>query len=169
MSNLIEFFVEGIAAPGGSKSAYVPRKRDGSFVFRAGSNSPVVNMTDAGGKKNKEWRKLVAIAGRKFMKGAPLILSPLKVEFIFFMPRPKSHYRTGRNAHLLHTEAPLWHVQKPDALKLARSTEDALTSIIWRDDCANVRICAEKRWCHSLDKPGCQVRIIAIEPVIYAP
>jgi crossover junction endodeoxyribonuclease RusA len=59
----------------------------------------------------------------------------LLVRMVFSFARPRSHYRTGRNAHLLRDGAPARPHGIPDVSKLARSTEDALTSAgIWRDD-----------------------------------
>ncbi len=75
----------------------------------------------------------VAAAARAYYKYEPLDAA-VHLELQFRMPRPKSHYRTGRNAHLLKSSAPLHHAVKPDLTKLVRSTEDALTGIIWRDD-----------------------------------
>jgi Holliday junction resolvase RusA-like endonuclease len=60
---------------------------------------------------------------------------PLVVDMVFTTTRPASHYRTGRNAHMLRDTAPRRPHSPPDLSKLARSTEDALTSAgVWRDD-----------------------------------
>lgn len=60
---------------------------------------------------------------------------PVKVTMHFVCKRPKSHYRTGRYAHLLKDSAPLWKATSPDLSKLIRSTEDALTTAgVWHDD-----------------------------------
>ena len=54
---------------------------------------------------------------------------------VFTFVRPKSHYRTGRNAHLLRDDAPTRPATIPDLSKLARSTEDALKDAgVIRDD-----------------------------------
>ena len=44
----------------------------------------------------------------------------------FHFARPKSHFRTGRNAHLLKDTAPKRHTQPPDVDKLIRLVGDAL-------------------------------------------
>lgn len=60
---------------------------------------------------------------------------PLVVGMVFSFPRPRGHYGTGRNAHLLRASAPTHPSGPPDLSKLARSTEDALTDAgVWRDD-----------------------------------
>ncbi len=56
---------------------------------------------------------------------------------VFTFARPKSHYRSGKNAHLLRDDAPSAPANHsgPDLSKLARSTEDALTDAgVWVDD-----------------------------------
>jgi Holliday junction resolvase RusA-like endonuclease len=69
--------------------------------------------------------------------GIPLD-EPLHVKFTFCFPRPKSHFRTGANAHLLRDIAPEWHTGKPDVSNLAKFVEDALNGTYWKDDS---RIC----------------------------
>lgn len=154
----LDFFVEGTPAPGGSKNAFIPRRKDGSIVMRVGTNSPVVNMVDAG-KRNKEWRKCVAHQARAYAPHSQISDRPLGVQFNFLMPRPKSHYGKGRNSAVLCEDAPKFHGSKPDVLKLARSTEDALTGIIWLDDCQTVALNATKRYAYLGEKAGCRVRV----------
>lgn len=68
----------------------------------------------------------------------------LSVNITFNMPRPKSHYRTGRNAHLLRDGAPTRPAGRPDVDKLTRAILDALSGIVWRDDSQVVDITASK-------------------------
>lgn len=119
-------------------------------------------MVDAGGKGNAEWKKAVAIQARSFMQGTAPVECAVKVEFIFFLRRPKAHFRTGKFAEILRDDAPVFHTQAPDALKYARSTEDALSSIVWKDDSQNIRLCTEKRWCGPEDKEGCAIRLVLL-------
>jgi len=75
------------------------------------------------------------------------VVGPVRVSFLFRFKRPKSHYRTGRNAHILKDDAPQFHTQTPDLDKLIRSTQAALSSVVWRDDsqvCKYGRV--EKQW-----------------------
>lgn len=125
----VSFFVPGVPQPGGSKKAFVVRMKTG--VTRA------VVTEDA--KHNAPWRAVVSLAARQAMEGRALFTGALSVSFDFVMPRPKGHYRTGAKAHLLRDDAPLGHTCKPDRTKLMRSTEDALTGIVWKDDC---QVCA---------------------------
>jgi Holliday junction resolvase RusA-like endonuclease len=64
-----------------------------------------------------------------------LLTGPVIVDVEFRMPRPKSHYIGGVcRPSKLRMDAPRHHAVKPDATKLWRSTEDALTGVIWVDD-----------------------------------
>lgn len=82
----------------------------------------------------KPWRATVAAEAALEHRGKPLIDVPVEVDALFVFPRPKSHYRTGRNAHLLKDSAPGWCSTKPDADKLARAVGDALSGVLLRDD-----------------------------------
>lgn len=157
------FFVQGRPAPGGSKNAF-PIRKGGELLMRNGR--PAIAMVDAGGKANKLWKDAVKWQGKSFMRGATPFVCALKVEFVFFLSRPAAHFRTGKFSTILRDDAPQFHIQKPDALKYARSTEDALTSVVWTDDCQTVRICSEKRWCGLGDKEGCAVRIVLLQPQV---
>lgn len=119
MSERICFDVEGMPAPGGSKSAFRHR-HTGRIV-----------VVDAGGKRNKQWRALVAAAGRQAMANREMPQPPLLLTVMFRMPRPQSHL--NRHGKLRRT-SPVLPVTRPDLTKLLRSTEDALTGIVWSDD-----------------------------------
>jgi Holliday junction resolvase RusA-like endonuclease len=107
--------------------------------------------------------------------GYPLT-GPLVVRMVFSFVRPKSHYRTGRNAHLLRDGAPARPGGKPDLSKLLRSTEDALTALVWKDDALVVDYeRAAKVWvgedAEALDVPGALIVIrplvdVALDPVL---
>lgn len=128
----IEFFVPGIPRPGGSKRAFFNRRTGKAMV-----------VEDC--KTNRDWRATVQLAARDAYSGPPLS-GPIALYVVFHLPRPKSHYGTGRNADRLKPSAPRWHATKPDTTKLLRSTEDALTGVIWRDDALIARQTAVKQY-----------------------
>jgi Holliday junction resolvase RusA-like endonuclease len=130
------FWVPGVPAPGGSKKAFIVNGK--------------ARLTDAA-KGNKDWRASVAHAAREAYAG-PVLEGPLFVSFIFYVVRPKSH--TGKRGLL--PSAPAFPTTRPDVLKLARSTEDALTGILWRDDSQTVHLIAMKRYGA---QAGCNVRV----------
>jgi crossover junction endodeoxyribonuclease RusA len=64
----------------------------------------------------------------------PILLGPVSVRVTFAFPRPKSHFRTGKNAHLLRDDHPFYKQGKPDTDKLQRAIGDSLTGVVMRDD-----------------------------------
>jgi len=123
----ITFEVAGIPRPGGSKKGFYIPGRNGARGH--------VAITETG-EYTAEWREAVAFFGSMAMReqaGNVLLTGPLQVVATMVMPRPKSHYRSNGQ---LKPNAPKYHTSKPDATKLWRSTEDALSAIVWSDDSA---------------------------------
>jgi Holliday junction resolvase RusA-like endonuclease len=123
---VIRIVVYGLPAPQGSKTAYVNKHTGRAQMKEA---SPRV----------KPWREAVKRAALDTLAldypGHQRYDCPLVTSMVFCFDRPKGHYRTGRNAHLLRDSAPTHPAGTPDLSKLARSTEDALTDAgVWRDD-----------------------------------
>lgn len=128
----VRFTVLGEAAPAGSKRAF------------SNPHTGHINVTDAS-KKAKPWKALVSSTAVEHFQGE-LLNGPLVVEMTFFKPRPRAHFGTGRNSMLLRHSAPVHPATRPDVLKLARGTEDALTGIVWRDDAQIVEEHLAKRY-----------------------
>lgn len=118
----LSFVVYGLAAPAGSKT--IGRGKAGQTFIRDASS------------KSAPWKRQVAQEAGEAMDGRQLFDEPLELELLFIQPRPKSHYR--RNGHV-HDWAPGAPTTKPDLTKLVRAVEDALTSVVWRDDALVVR------------------------------
>jgi Holliday junction resolvase RusA-like endonuclease len=111
--------VYGLPAPQGSK------KHLGNGVMVESS------------KHVKPWRqdvKYAALAATQAVPGWAPLDGPLVAAMTFAFARPKGHYRTGRNSHLLRDTAPARPAVYPDLSKIIRSTEDALTGLAWVDD-----------------------------------
>jgi Holliday junction resolvase RusA-like endonuclease len=147
----IEFFVQGSAKPAGSKRGFAI-KQGGQYTGR-------VVVQDASGEAGRIWRQDVKAAAREAYQGAPLDC-PLAVVAIFYQARPKAHFGGGRNAHLLKASAPRYPVSKPDTTKLFRAVEDALTGILWKDDCLIVAQQVRKKYCDEAhSQPGVLLRV----------
>jgi Holliday junction resolvase RusA-like endonuclease len=146
----IRIDIIGQPKPGGSKRAFV-----------RGRHAIVV---DANAKVG-EWKALVAAAAVAAMQaarrvghvGPDVLTGPLAVEATFRMPRPRGHYT--RCGTMLRKSAPMWPVTRPDATKLWRPTEDALTGIVWRDDSQIIRQLVRKRYCGPGEVPGAEVLV----------
>ena len=144
-SQVIRFKVAGTAAPGGSKTAFVNKKTGKAIV------------TDAS-KKTKPWQAAVANLAVMVYDG-PILTGPVKLAVTFVIARPKYHWGTGRNARKLKDSAPLHVLKSPDLTKLIRALEDALTGILWRDDCLVVSGRQDKRWAALDERPGAIVTV----------
>src|SRR4051812_44229719 len=121
MNAHLEFTVHGRPQPAGSKKGFFnPR------------TSRVVIVDDA--KNSRPWKQQVAGAALDAMGDTPMLNGPVELAVTFFLARPKGHYGTGRNADTLKPSAPEYPTVKPDATKLLRAVEDAMTGIVWRDD-----------------------------------
>ena len=79
------------------------------------------------------YQKRIAQAFRVKFKGQPHA-GPVKLEVVAHLPRPKSHYGTGRNAQKLKPSAPLWPLLKPDFDNIEKIVADALNGIAFLDD-----------------------------------
>ena len=121
MSLEIGFFVPGLPKPAGSKRGFVNKRTGGVIIVDAC-------------KKSKDWQADVKHFAFQAYQGDPLT-GPIYLKVKFIMPRPKYHYRTGRHSDELKPSAPLLHTKTPDRTKLLRGLEDALTGVIWKDDC----------------------------------
>lgn len=125
---VVEFHVRGVAAPQGSKRYLGPG--------RAVESS----------KRLPTWRADVRDAATAAMLDRAPYDGPVIVELTFMSERPKSHYRTGRNGHLLRDGSPDVPVGAPDVDKLARAMLDAMSKIVYLDDKQVVELNARKRY-----------------------
>ena len=97
---------------------------------------------------------------------------PLVASMVFTFARPKGHYRTGRNAHLLRDSAPARPHGMPDLSKILRSTEDALKGIVWHDDARVVgyarlgKFYAGTDAVDVLSMPGCVIRVWPLDEAV---
>lgn len=110
------------------------------------------------------WRDAVAAAALQYRQArrgiAWPIDGPVKAVMDFYFARPRKHYRTGRMADILRDDAPEYHTQYPDASKLIRATEDALTTAgIWADDARAVIVTGWKHWAGGEQLPGAVIRL----------
>ena len=130
---LVEFRVNGFPAPQGSK------RHVGKGILV--ESSP----------RLKDWRTSVAVACFDAYTDKP-IEGPVGVCLEFVFPRPRSHYRTGKNAHLLRDGAPKYPTTRSvgDIDKLARGTIDPLCigcgGSLLRDDSQVAWLYAAKDW-----------------------
>lgn len=126
----LEFFVPGVAKTQGSKIGipYTDKKTGKTKTL----------IVDAAGEPGRLWRTDVKVYAQIAMAATSQKPIPkgeaIELECIFWMQRPKSHYKTGKNAGILKDNAPVYHTLKPDRTKLTRPVEDSCTGVVWHDD-----------------------------------
>lgn len=122
----------------GSAVVYGPAVSQGSKrLGRAhGSGKPMLLDADP---RLKHWRSQMQTEMLKKAPPAPLD-APIWVRITVDVPRPRSHYGTGKNAGLLKSNAPEYPVSGRDLDKVARAVLDAGTGIFWRDDSRVIRL-----------------------------
>lgn len=143
----IAFKVEGRPASAGSKSIFINKK----------TGKPIVAPAC---KSSKNWMKQVKLAAQCAYKGKPTEL-PIHLHLRFEFVRPKRHFGTGRNKDVRKNDAPICHIVKPDLTKIVRAVEDALTGVIWKDDCQVVAQYNTKAYG---EKEGVLVLVEIVEP-----
>jgi Holliday junction resolvase RusA-like endonuclease len=127
-AEVLSFFVAGHPETAGSKTA-VPIVKDGERV--------ATRVVESGDRAKKAtWRSEIQASAREAMEAAgwSLTTEPVQLVFTFYRVRPKGHYGSGKNERELKASSPAYPTTKPDALKLARAAEDALTGVVWADD-----------------------------------
>lgn len=140
---MIRIVVRGSPAPQGSKK----------FVGLSKAGRGILAESSA---KVRPWRQDVKAAAEAVMAGRAPLDGPLVAVMVFTLPKPSSAPKTRRT----------WPCRKPDASKLARSTEDALTDAgVWTDDARVVTLVSRKVYpgedADALAAPGA---VIAIYP-----
>lgn len=150
------FFVEGLPRPQGSKTAIPrmklarPRRLDAlgkpkRVPVLDAHGRPVVDLVEGGTQSSKSraafkaWREAVREAAEEAWSSDPWrtippIAAPVALTLQFVMPRPKSHYRSGKYAHELKKDAPVFCDKAPDLSKLVRAVEDSLSGVCFDDD-----------------------------------
>jgi len=74
----------------------------------------------------------------------------IKLSLMFYFPRPKAHFGTGKNAAILKASAPQYCTKKPDFDNCIKYLCDTMTGVFYKDDAQVVECFCTKRWS---DKP----------------
>jgi Holliday junction resolvase RusA-like endonuclease len=144
---VITIEVRGLPAPQGSK--------------RHVGGGRMIEMSKAVGP----WREAVRAETQRVVTETPIgqpLHPPVALEVTFRLPRPASHYGTGRNAGRLKPSAPDFPAGRPDLDKLLRAVLDGLTAGgAWADDAQVVNLAAWKVY----GPPGVLIQIEQVEGV----
>lgn len=140
--------VLGTPAPKGSNRAMV---RGGRAVFVPGGSKTNQHALSS-------WAGAVRLAAQSCGTGqaTPIFTQiPLAVAITFRLNRPGGHWSKGGG---LKPSAPLAPSVKPDVDKLARSTLDALSGVVFDDDSRIVRLTVAKEYARP-GHEGAEIRV----------
>lgn len=149
----------------------IPQGSKKSFAHR--DTGKIVTVEERA-KTLHPWRDSVRWAAREAMnlpadKDFWPMTGPVRVEATFSFRRPKSHYRTGRYAHLLRENAPLFPITRAqgDGDKITRAVLDALDAAgVFVDDSQVADGRWRKVWCgedrDSIDVPGVRIAVYGL-------
>jgi crossover junction endodeoxyribonuclease RusA len=124
------FTVWGIAAPQGSK------RHVGKGVMLESSD------------RVRPWRQDVRFAALEERPSDWDMATPMRLDLVFWFPRPASHYGTRNGISYLKANAPIEPVSARigDIDKLQRAVFDALTGVAYLDDRQVVEVEARKAY-----------------------
>ena len=80
--------------------------------------------------------------------------APLRIIIVFYMPRPKANYRSGKFKDLLKPNQPIQHSKTPDLDNLEKLVCDALEGMFYKNDSQIAQKQSEKIYC----SPGEEAR-----------
>jgi Holliday junction resolvase RusA-like endonuclease len=150
---MITLHILGTPAPKGSSRPMLNRKTGKAFTFKGGSPQNAEKLTT--------WDNNVRAAAASAcgaLTAPPFVETALSVAITFRLARPGGHWGKGKQAGRLKPSAPAYPRGKPDIDKLARSTLDSLTGIVFDDDSRIVQLAISKIYA----TPGSEGATIAI-------
>ncbi len=144
----LELIVPGVPVPQGSMRLV----QGGRRMIHSNANLPAWRATVS-------FHVIAAIVRRERLTEQRFPLTgPVDLAVTFNFPRPKNHYRTGKNAALLRDVAPRYMSVGPDLDKLVRAIGDSLTGACAIVDDKQLHIIhAAKRW--SEGDPYCTITL----------
>lgn len=148
---MISFWVDGLAAPAGSKK----------YIGHRGGKPVLLDQC----KRLPAWRSAVTLAAQRAMvNGSYKIIQnqPVVVGMRFFMTRPRTHYKKDGT---LKPDAPIYCLTMPDTTKLVRAVEDSLTAVCFDDDSRVISQFNGKFYEQPKFPPGVLVEVMAIEQI----
>lgn len=89
----------------------------------------VIHFTPA---STRDFKKAVTLLARSAMGGKRPVTGPVSLDITFTMPIPRSW---TKRQQALAQNGEVHHLQRPDLDNLAKGVKDALTGVVWVDDC----------------------------------
>ena len=103
-------------------------------------------------------KKDIILRVAKFKPKTPL-LGGLRVYLVFYMQRPKEHFRMGKFKGQLKKGLSIFHTKTPDIDNLIKLILDSLNGQFWNDDKQICQLQSEKLYCNAGEKPRTEIII----------
>lgn len=147
----VAFYVVGLPATKGSSRGLPFHRANGKLGVRVINDNP----------RGKPWQAEVKAAALEQLGARGIMTGPVAIDMVFYMPRPKGHYGTGRNRAALKPSAPRFPTTKPDADKMVRPIKDALSKgVLYIDDAQVVDLNARKRYADPLSPLAGRIGVV---------
>jgi Holliday junction resolvase RusA-like endonuclease len=95
---------------------------------------------DPSKKEKDEFVKMIDILPTEKMT------KPIKCTLNFYCKRPKNHYKSGKNSHILKDDAPLYNINNKDLDNMVKFVLDALNDKLYVDDSQIIEIICSKSY-----------------------
>lgn len=106
--------------------------------------------------KKSPWRKEV----EKYASGQDILEGALEIFINYYIERPKSHYRTGKNSHILKDSAPKYKTSVPDGDNYDKAIWDACKDAkLIKDDSYFIQWGGRKEWVDKGSWCGAEITI----------
>jgi Holliday junction resolvase RusA-like endonuclease len=121
-----------------------PRPR--AFARKVSINTYVARVYEAG--TAEAWKSAIALSARESGLDGVMMTGWVTFQMSCFFARPKAHFRSGKNSHLLKFACEETRkVSKPDLDNLLKAATDCLTTLgAWKDDSQIVHAVVSKEW-----------------------
>lgn len=110
-----------------------PQERIRARVVTTGGK-PYVHMHKSTDERRHDADLRQLIVSAKNRLGLRIMKGPIRLGIAAYLPRPKNHYGTGRNAERVATRAPEYHTQTPDLDNFVKHLKDSANGVLWEDD-----------------------------------
>lgn len=152
------FTVWGKPEPGGSKKV-LPRGKQFPITIQNFRQLLAMIVVVDDNDKAKGWKDQIELVSGLLMKGRQPFSGALHLEVVFNLDRPKGHLNSRGQPK---PGAPEHPVKRPDATKLLRPVEDAMTGIVWWDDSQIVTQNIQKRFAPVEEGPSMNVSVAVL-------
>ena len=107
--------------------------------------------------------KKIFAAKAEYAKPKKMLEGALRMQIVFYMKRPKKHFRTGRYSGKLKQGVPYWHTYVPDLDNMEKFVADALEMAgFYKNDSYIAQKQSEKIYCNP-DESRTEINITQID------